>query len=93
MIVKRIFSFFGALLFLLVSACTTGKVAIGQKKGVLAKHAMVVSAKREASEIGLAILKKGGNAFDAMEKKALWTIEKKPLVRHIVICIWMPKVR
>lgn len=66
MIVKRIFSFFGALLFLLVSACTTGKVAIGQKKGVLAKHAMVVSAKREASEIGLAILKKGGNAFDAM---------------------------
>ena len=66
MIVKRIFSFFGALLFLLVSACTTGKVATGQKKGVLAKHAMVVSAKREASEIGLAILKKGGNAFDAM---------------------------
>ena len=66
MIVKKIFSFFGALLFLLVSACTTGKVAIGQKKGVLAKHAMVVSAKREASEIGLAILKKGGNAFDAM---------------------------
>ena len=66
MIVKRIFSFFGALLFLLVSACTTGKVAIGQKNGVLAKHAMVVSAKREASEIGLAILKKGGNAFDAM---------------------------
>lgn len=66
MIVKRIFSFFGALLFLLVSACTTGKVAIGQKKGVLAKHGMVVSAKREASEIGLAILKKGGNAFDAM---------------------------
>ncbi|WP_314817520.1 gamma-glutamyltransferase [Capnocytophaga gingivalis] len=66
MIVKRIFSFFGALLFLLVSACTTGKVATGQKKGVLVKHAMVVSAKREASEIGLAILKKGGNAFDAM---------------------------
>jgi len=66
MIVKRIFSFFGALLFLLVGACTTGKVATGQKKGVLAKHAMVVSAKREASEIGLAILKKGGNAFDAM---------------------------
>ena len=66
MIVKRIFSFFGALLFLLVSACTTGKVATGQKKGVLAKHAMVVSAKREASELGLAILKKGGNAFDAM---------------------------
>jgi gamma-glutamyltranspeptidase/glutathione hydrolase len=30
------------------------------------KHAMVVSAKVEASKIGLDILKKGGNAFDAM---------------------------
>ena len=36
------------------------------QKGVLAPHAMVVSAKEEASQIGLAILKKGGNAFDAM---------------------------
>lgn len=34
--------------------------------GITAKNAMVVSARAEASEIGLAILKKGGNAFDAM---------------------------
>ncbi len=32
----------------------------------VAKKAMVVSARSEASEIGSAILKKGGNAFDAM---------------------------
>ncbi|MCO5723470.1 gamma-glutamyltransferase [Robiginitalea marina] len=34
--------------------------------GLVADHAMVVSARREASEIGVAILKMGGNAFDAM---------------------------
>ncbi len=31
-----------------------------------ATHAMVVSARKEASEIGVAVMKKGGNAFDAM---------------------------
>lgn len=35
-------------------------------QGVIAEKAMVVSAREEASEIGLAILKQGGNAFDAM---------------------------
>jgi len=34
--------------------------------GYVAEKAMVVSARREASEIGVQILKKGGNAFDAM---------------------------
>ncbi len=34
--------------------------------GTIAKSAMVVSAKSEASSIGLQILKEGGNAFDAM---------------------------
>ena len=37
-----------------------------QKHGVIAEHAMVVSARKEASQIGIDILKKGGNAFDAM---------------------------
>ena len=35
-------------------------------KGLITEHAMVVSARAEASEIGSDILKKGGNAFDAM---------------------------
>ena len=35
-------------------------------KGVIAENAMVVSARSEASQIGIDILKKGGNAFDAM---------------------------
>lgn len=34
--------------------------------GLVADHAMVVSARQEASRIGRDILKKGGNAFDAM---------------------------
>ena len=35
-------------------------------RGVFAKKAMVVSAREEASKIGVEILKQGGNAFDAM---------------------------
>lgn len=37
-----------------------------KKYGYTSNNAMVVSAKSEASKIGVAILKKGGNAFDAM---------------------------
>lgn len=36
------------------------------KKGIVSEKAMVVSARKEASEIGIQILKQGGNAFDAM---------------------------
>ena len=35
-------------------------------EGVVANNGMVVSARQEASKIGVDILKKGGNAFDAM---------------------------
>lgn len=41
-------------------------IAFGQQKGLVADKAMVVSAREEASKIGLEIIKKGGNAFDAM---------------------------
>ena len=37
-----------------------------QTIGVIADKGMVVSAREEASEIGVEILQKGGNAFDAM---------------------------
>ncbi|MBE9490409.1 MAG: gamma-glutamyltransferase [Bacteroidetes bacterium] len=36
------------------------------KRGLIVEKAMVVSAREEASKIGTDILKKGGNAFDAM---------------------------
>lgn len=49
------------LVFLLISA-----LANPQQKGLVADKAMVVSAREEASKIGVDIIKKGGNAFDAM---------------------------
>ena len=36
------------------------------QQGLITSHAMVVSAREEASQIGVEIMKKGGNAFDAM---------------------------
>ncbi|WP_431134793.1 gamma-glutamyltransferase [Psychroserpens mesophilus] len=60
------------LLFLLSLCCTACKkekpniLSVIQKRGVIADSAMVVTARKEASNIGIDILKKGGNAFDAM---------------------------
>ena len=39
---------------------------VSAQTGLITQKAMVVSAREEASEIGVAIMKKGGNAFDAM---------------------------
>lgn len=47
--------------FLLIS-----NFIFAQQKGLIAEKAMVVSAREEASQIGIDIIKKGGNAFDAM---------------------------
>lgn len=41
------------------------------KRGLISNNAMVVSAREEASKIGVDILKKGGNAFDAMAATGL----------------------
>jgi gamma-glutamyltranspeptidase/glutathione hydrolase len=53
------------LLSLAIISCKSDEKAISQT-GLLANKAMVVSAREEASEIGVYIMKKGGNAFDAM---------------------------
>ena len=49
-------------LFIIISSCIDKPI----NKGLIAKNGMVVSAREEASKIGVEILKKGGNAFDAM---------------------------
>ncbi len=41
-------------------------VLLNAQTGLISSKAMVVSAREEASEIGIEIMKKGGNAFDAM---------------------------
>ena len=48
------------LLITILTSCES------QNEGVVSKNAMVVSARSEASQIGIDILKMGGNAFDAM---------------------------
>ncbi|MGV3459668.1 MAG: gamma-glutamyltransferase [Flavobacterium sp.] len=56
--------YFSILMFVLLLSCSSHKTAA--PTGHTAKHGMVVSARIEASKIGADILKKGGNAFDAM---------------------------
>lgn len=51
---------------MLFTQCKDIKTERAVKRGKLADSAMVVSARQEASAIGASILKKGGNAFDAM---------------------------
>ncbi len=57
--------FFALTLTLLLFCCKT-ITHQSQEIGLVTEKAMVVSARKEASKIGAAILKDGGNAFDAM---------------------------
>ncbi|MDP3352960.1 MAG: gamma-glutamyltransferase family protein, partial [Flavobacteriaceae bacterium] len=55
------------LFTLVILSCQTQKISKTPKElGLIAQNAMVVSAREEASQIGVDIMKKGGNAFDAM---------------------------
>ena len=56
---------FQAVTYFIMSFMLVPNLFFGQI-GEIAKHAMVVSAREEASKIGIEIIKKGGNAFDAM---------------------------
>lgn len=49
-----------------IFSCKPKVASQAKEVGLVADSAMVVSARIEASKIGAAILKKGGNAFDAM---------------------------
>ncbi len=55
---KHLIKFF--LIILFITSCSN------ENEGVISEKGMVVSARKEASKIGVEILKKGGNAFDAM---------------------------
>ncbi|NNE31251.1 MAG: gamma-glutamyltransferase [Winogradskyella sp.] len=55
--------------FAICLSCKKEQIHVQNNKnirGVLAEKAMVVTAREEASKIGIEILKQGGNAFDAM---------------------------
>jgi gamma-glutamyltranspeptidase/glutathione hydrolase len=56
------------ILFLLaftILGCKSNEKTV-EPTGLVTSKAMVVSAREEASQIGVEIMKKGGNAFDAM---------------------------
>ncbi len=53
-------------LLLAISINCFGQNEIKHTTGLIADKAMVVSAREEASKIGIEIMRKGGNAFDAM---------------------------
>lgn len=55
-----------SLLFTLVYLSCTAQQTLPKPTGLVTNKAMVVSAREEASKIGADIMKKGGNAFDAM---------------------------
>src|SRR5210317_1265206 len=54
------------ILFVFFTSCEKTVKPVENKRGVISKNAMVVSARAEASEIALDNWNKGGNAFDAM---------------------------
>lgn len=54
------------LLFLLLIISIVGCKSKKATTGLIVDHAMVVSARKEATQIGVSILEQGGNAFDAM---------------------------
>ncbi|WP_026709012.1 gamma-glutamyltransferase [Flavobacterium frigidarium] len=53
------------ILFIAITGCKSQKTAKAPKD-LVANKAMVVSARSEASKIGIQIMQEGGNAFDAM---------------------------
>ena len=62
---KNLFRLF--LTALVCVQCTPSNKTIPEKShGLITEKAMVVSARNEASKIGVEIMKQGGNAFDAM---------------------------
>ncbi len=80
---KHSISFF--LILLLITSCkkTEEKTEPVSKRGLITQKAMVVSARAEASKIGSDILKKGGNAFDAMAATQLALAVSYPYAGNI----------
>ena len=70
---------------ILLICCSKKTIQNSRKKnrGLIAENAMVVSAKEEASKIGLDIMKQGGNAFDAMVATDLALLVTYPVAGNI----------
>ncbi|XLS30974.1 gamma-glutamyltransferase [Flavobacteriaceae bacterium M23B6Z8] len=71
------------LSFLVIASCRTSPEKIKEPDGLVVENAMVVTARKEASDIGVAIMKKGGNAFDAMVATELALIVAYPFAGNL----------
>ena len=77
---KIIFTF---IISILIVSCNQELKNVNEVKGLITDKAMVVSARVEASKIGTEILKKGGNAFDAMMATELALAVSYPVAGNI----------
>ena len=75
---KKIF----ILLSLAILSCKSNEKVV-EPTGLVTSKAMVVSAREEASQIGVEIMKKGGNAFDAMVATELALVISYPQAGNI----------
>jgi len=77
---KIIFIF---IISILIVSCNQELKNVNEVTGLITDKAMVVSARVEASKIGTEILKKGGNAFDAMMATELALAVSYPVAGNI----------
>ena len=68
---------------MLITSCNQELKNVSEVTGLVTEKAMVVSARIEASKIGTEILKKGGNAFDAMMATELALAVSYPVAGNI----------
>tara|TARA_R110000796_G_scaffold88850_4_gene191892 strand:- start:47148 stop:48833 length:1686 start_codon:yes stop_codon:yes gene_type:complete len=71
------------ILFLTVFILSNCKKQPAKPTGLVTNKAMVVSAREEASKIGVRILEKGGNAFDAMVATELALVVTYPFAGNL----------
>ena len=71
------------IISVLITSCNEKLENVSEVTGLIKEKAMVVSARVEASKIGTEILKKGGNAFDAMMATELALAVSYPVAGNI----------
>ena len=71
------------IISMLITSCNQELKNVSEVTGLVTEKAMVVSARVEASKIGTEILKKGGNAFDAMMATELALAVSYPVAGNI----------
>ena len=71
------------IISMFITSCNQELKNVSEVTGLVTEKAMVVSARVEASKIGTEILKKGGNAFDAMMATELALAVSYPVAGNI----------